>query len=264
MRSRRKDILRRIVLVAIGIIVGSNVYMLNANTVGQNQMPMPFGIGAAVVQSGSMEPAFYTGDLLFVSASKDYGVGDVVVYQQQNVLVVHRVIDISGDGDTVTTKGDANNVADAPFSSSLIKGCVIGRVPAFGYVIDFLKSPIGILVLIGSAIALVELSFRRSVRDGNASGQTGNERYKQDLQDEIDRLKIELGKDDGCEGAGCVDVCDDGGSDACKDGCKDDTDFGASANDAGAITVNDTISDSYTVSVYKGDHTIDRIDDRII
>ncbi len=258
--QRRKDILRRTVLVALGIILGSNIYMLNAKAVGQNQMPMPFGIGAAVVQSGSMEPTYSTGDLLFVRASEDYAYGDVVVYQEQNILVVHRIVDINGD--MVTTKGDANNAADPAFSSSLIKGKVVGCIPAFGYVIDFLKSPLGILVLIGSAVGLVELSFRRKVKKEDEELQAQDAKYIQEVKDEIEKLRIELGKDDiisisecdggwststssgsgsesgSCSGSGCeVGSCEVGGGNASSG---TDSGSGNASNNNGSSINNDS------------------------
>ena len=56
--------------------------------------------------------------------------GDIVVYQSGSMLVSHRVTEL--DGDTVITKGDANNTEDEPFDRSLIKGKVIGWVPGLG------------------------------------------------------------------------------------------------------------------------------------
>ena len=156
-----KNIIRRVVLIVLGIVLGVSVYNMNASAVGKNDMPMPFGVGCAVVQSGSMEPALSIGDLLFVTQQGDYSVGDVVVYQSENILVVHRIVSISND--TVITKGDANNAADAPFSAQNIKGKVVVSIPVLGYLVDFVKTPLGILLLLIAAIALVELSFRRDV-----------------------------------------------------------------------------------------------------
>lgn len=190
MRNKPKKILRHIVLISLGLLLGVNVYFLNARNIAGNQLPMPFGIGAAVVQSGSMEPTYYTGDLLFVKAQSDYSAGDIVVYQSEGILVVHRVIEI--DGGTVTTQGDANNVPDKPFDASCIKGSVVGRIPGVGYVIDFFKTPLGILLLVGGAVLLVELSFRREKKAEQARKAQRIRR----LRGEIAQLRQELGEDD--------------------------------------------------------------------
>lgn len=156
-----KNIVRRVVLIVLGIVLGVSVYNMNASAVGKNDMPMPFGVGCAVVQSGSMEPALSIGDLLFVTQEDSYSVGDIVVYQSESILVVHRIVVLSDDN--VITKGDANNAADAPFSAQNIKGKVVFSIPLVGYLVDFVKTPLGILLLLIAAIALVELSFRRDV-----------------------------------------------------------------------------------------------------
>lgn len=44
-----------------------------------NQVPMPFGMGVAVVLSGSMESELITNDVIIVRETNDYAVGDVVV-----------------------------------------------------------------------------------------------------------------------------------------------------------------------------------------
>ena len=46
------DLTRRVVLVLLGIVLGVNVYLANAQRLVGNQLPMPFGYGAAMVLSG--------------------------------------------------------------------------------------------------------------------------------------------------------------------------------------------------------------------
>ncbi len=188
MSKTAKNILRRAILVVLGLVLGVNVYVLNANTVAQNALPMPFGIGCAVVQSGSMEPTYHKGDLLFVKEQESYEVGDVVVYQSQSLLVVHRII--ATYDNEVVTQGDANNTSDAPFNTSSIKGSVIGCIPGVGYVVDFMKTPIGIFLLLAVALLLIELSFRKEKRTPKTDEQAL--RLEQ-IKAEIARLKGELG-----------------------------------------------------------------------
>jgi signal peptidase I len=50
-----------------------------------------------VVLSGSMEPAFYRGDLLFLSMPNErFRVGDITVYKmpQADIPIVHRVLEV--------------------------------------------------------------------------------------------------------------------------------------------------------------------------
>ncbi len=187
--SRKKTILRRLVLIFLSLLLGINMYLLNAQNVTGNQMPMPFGIGSAVVQSGSMEPTYSIGDLLFVKAQPDYAVGDIVVYQYEGILVVHRII--ATDGNTVTTQGDANNAPDEPFSVTHIKGVVVGRISGVGYAIDFMKTPLGIILIIGCAVMMIELSIRQ---DKRAEDEDEKALQIHRLQEEIAQVKQELSK----------------------------------------------------------------------
>ncbi len=170
---------RRLALAVLGIILGVNAYLANARGLAGNQMPMPFGFGAAVVLSGSMEPALGINDVIIVRETDHYEVGDVVVYQSGDTLIVHRVIAM--DGETVVTQGDANNVADAPIEISVIKGKVIAHAPGLGLAVNAVKTPVGILLLLAAAFAMTELSFRRE--------KDRDEKELEAIKAEIRRLK---------------------------------------------------------------------------
>ncbi len=178
-------VVRYLILGILAAIIGMNVFALNASRLAGNAVPMPFGFGASVVLSGSMEPALSVGDLLIVREQDDYGIGDIVVYQSGSTPVVHRITDISGE--TVTTRGDANNVHDEPFPISMVKGEVIAVIPFVGSLIWALKSPAGIVVTLAAAVLLVELSFR--------SGKAEKEEEKEKLKAEIRALMEELKED---------------------------------------------------------------------
>lgn len=113
-----------------------------------------------VVLSGSMEPAFYRGDLLFLtnSASQRYKVGDITVYKipGADIPIVHRVLEthdvVSKEKGLVAasplaqrqlllTKGDNNHIDDLELYQGLewlerrhIVGKVRGFLPYVGYV----------------------------------------------------------------------------------------------------------------------------------
>ena len=176
-----KNLLRILLLTICGAVLGINVYMTNASKLLGEKMPMPFGFGAAVVLSGSMEPTFSTGDLILVREAPTYGIDDIVVYQEGRTLVVHRIVDMA-DG-TVTTKGDANNASDEPIELSAIRGRVLFHIPGAGNVVSFLKSPVGTILVIVAAIALVEIPRRRE--------QKQDDEERQKLLEEIKKLKDE-------------------------------------------------------------------------
>lgn len=180
-KVKQNAIWRHILLVICGLLLGINIYFVNANNLLGNKLPMPFGYGAAVVLSGSMEPTFSKDDLIIVKKKDSFDIGDIVVYQSNNSLVVHRVV--SMDGDMVVTKGDANNIEDASFDKSAIKGVVIGCIPSLGIVVNAIKTPAGTVVVLLCAFLLTELSFRKQ--------KASDDKRIEDIKAEIRRLKEE-------------------------------------------------------------------------
>lgn len=176
-----KALLRLIPLAVISAAVGLRLYLWNANNLVGNAMPMPFGYGASIVLSGSMEPVLSVDDLVLVRKQDSYQTGDVVVYQDGSILVIHRIISV--DGETVITQGDANNMADEPVMIADIKGRMIGYIPQVGGVVRFLQTPGGFLLLLAAAVVLFELPYYQ------ARKKSDDELQK--IKEEIRRLKGE-------------------------------------------------------------------------
>lgn len=171
LNSRIKTILRTALLSIAALIVGLNVYSLNASRLAGDLVPMPMGVGATVVLSGSMEPTLSTGDLLIIAKQDSYQVDDVVVFQANRMAVVHRIVELyekpvqGEDGEEIQqmaiTQGDANNTPDDPIQVSQIKGTVVFRLPIVGYLINMIKTPIGTILILALAIFLLERSFHK-------------------------------------------------------------------------------------------------------
>jgi len=103
-----------------------------------------------VVLSGSMEPAFYRGDLLFLTNPRNtpYTVGDITVYKipGADIPIVHRVTETHQTGpdairQSLLTKGDNNHLDDIELYQGMkwlerkhIVGKVVGFLPYIGYV----------------------------------------------------------------------------------------------------------------------------------
>ena len=103
---------------------------------------------AKIVVTDSMAPALRAGDMVLLQPIKDIITpGMVVAYDLQDKLITHRVVDVVGD--MLVTKGDNNQEVDpwrVPFSS--VVGVPNVRIPYAGYLLDFVKSPMGFLLLI--------------------------------------------------------------------------------------------------------------------
>jgi len=147
----------------IGMIVSSALMIWNGLKVLTNsESPI------VVVLSGSMEPAFHRGDLLFLTNYREepIRVGDIVVFKidGRDIPIVHRVLNLHEKVDgtiKVLTKGDNNRVHDrdlyAPGQLWLEHKDIVGRakgfVPYVGYVTilfnDYPKLKYAVLGVLG-------------------------------------------------------------------------------------------------------------------
>ena len=158
-RFSKKTVFRYIVFSFIGIVLGLFVYTQNAKGLLKDKIPMPFGYGMSVVLSGSMESRLSVDDLVIIKATDNYKVNDIVLFQDGNSRVIHRIIKI--DGDTVTTKGDANNTADEPIQKSQIKGVLVYDIAGLGAVVNIIKQPVSVFIILAAAFLLTEFSYRK-------------------------------------------------------------------------------------------------------
>ena len=119
------------------------------------------------VESSSMAPNIRKGDSVLLSTveSKDLKVGDVVSYRSpadQSVIITHRIIEVEPTWGQIVTKGD--NVArnDKPVAMSAITGKVHYQVAYLGFVLDFLRSPAGLITCVYlPALTIVAMELRR-------------------------------------------------------------------------------------------------------
>ena len=126
------------------------------------------GLQPYVVLSGSMEPTYHVGSLIYVK-SVDYKtlkVGDPITYMvSQDTVVTHRIIEVlvdEEDPNTIRyfTQGDANDVPDG---SSVHYKNIIGKpvfsIPYLGYLSNYIQNPPGTYVAIAAGAVLMILVF---------------------------------------------------------------------------------------------------------
>ena len=116
------------------------------------------------VISGSMEPTYSVGDLIYVKevSPNDIKVGTPITFVLNEDLVVatHRVIKVDAENQHFYTKGDANDTADAaPVHYNNVLGVPQFSIPLLGYVSDFIQNPPGMYIAIGSGILLIAVVF---------------------------------------------------------------------------------------------------------
>ena len=126
-----------------------------------------FGLAPYTVLSGSMEPNFHVGSLIYVCEAEpsDLEVGDPITYTLENgTVVTHRIVEILGDPDSPSAsymvKGDANKDIDGtPVPYSRVIGEAVFHIPLLGYLSYYLHTPLGIVLAAAVIVLLIMLTF---------------------------------------------------------------------------------------------------------
>jgi len=104
------------------------------------------------VITGSMSGTIEINDIVIVRITDKFKVNDIITYKSGNDYVTHRVIRIQGD--TIITKGDANNTEDEPITKDLVLGRVVHIFNNVNTWIKVIKTPQVIIALIVGFIAI--------------------------------------------------------------------------------------------------------------
>ena len=125
-----------------------------------------FGLAPYTVLSGSMEPNYHVGSLIYVKDvdPDDLEEGDPITYViGSKTVVTHRIIEvIDDDPDNLKfrTKGDNNDDPDGtPISEHDIIGKPVFTIPLIGYVVYFVQRPPWNAIAIGILALLLCLTF---------------------------------------------------------------------------------------------------------
>lgn len=122
-----------------------------------------FGFQVFAVLSGSMEPAYHVGSLIYVKPSDEIQVGDPITFRlSDDMVATHRVVEVLEEDGSLSyrTKGDAN---EDPDGRAVPAADVIGvprfTIPYLGYVADFIQHPPGSYLAIAGGAVLLLLVF---------------------------------------------------------------------------------------------------------
>ena len=152
---------RRIYATVTWVLIGA-VILLAMLVVGVRIV----GLTPYAVISGSMEPAYPVGSLLYIQKTDATALqaGDPVTYRMSGgQIVTHRVIEVVEDpvmGRCYRTQGDANDTADGPLlSPSSVIGKPVACIPMLGYVSFYIQNPPGTYVAMAAVFALLGLTM---------------------------------------------------------------------------------------------------------
>ena len=134
-------------------------------------IPSLFGYMPYVVLSGSMEPVYPVGSLIYVAPvdANSLKPGDAITFDRNDAVVTHQVYEVNADSKTVMTQGVANVDSDGsimhdvePVSFSQVLGTPVFCIPYLGYVNVFCTTMPGILIVALVALALIAASYATS------------------------------------------------------------------------------------------------------
>ncbi len=180
--------------ILVCVVVLAAVFLMGSRLVG-------FRVFNIV--SGSMEPQYSVGDLIYVQEVDPASVkpGDVITFVLNEDLVVatHRVTRIDAEKQRFYTKGDANETEDggSVHFKNLI-GVPRFKIPGLGYVSDFIQKAPGMYVTIAAVAVLLLLAFlpdltrKKPVPKEDPVAMEENARLKAELE----ALKAQLERKD--------------------------------------------------------------------
>lgn len=154
-----KKIYNRITAVLVAIVAVTAILLAGARLAG---------LKVFCVLSGSMEPVYPVGSLIYVKKVDPYKlkIGDVITFMlDEEAVATHRIVEVIPDQNNPAvvrfrTKGDANAAADgALVHYKNVIGCPVFAIPKLGYVAGYIQSPPGIYIAIAAGAILLLLVF---------------------------------------------------------------------------------------------------------
>ena len=174
--------------VIVVIVVLCAVFLMGSRLLGYQ---------CYTVISGSMQPKYMVGDLLYVKAVafEDIQVGDDITFVLNDELVVatHQVIRIDAEKQRFYTKGIANEIEDSePVHYKNVIGVPQFHIPKLGYVSDFVQNPPGMYITIAAGAVLLILVFLPDMLPRKKEIDPAASEENEKLKAELEALKAQL------------------------------------------------------------------------
>lgn len=159
MKSNLKKMLNSLTTIIVVMVVILAIMLVGVRL---------FGLQVFSVLSGSMEPEYPVGSLIYVKKVdyKELKVGDPITFLlDKDTVATHRIIEVLIDEEDPSTiryftQGDANGIPDAKsVHYKNIIGTPVFMIPYMGYVSNYIQNPPGMYVAISAGAILLLLVF---------------------------------------------------------------------------------------------------------
>lgn len=147
------------------------------------------GLQVFTVLSGSMEPTYHTGSLLYVK-SVDYTEiepGQVITFLlDEDTVATHRVVEVVPDEEDpqvlrYRTKGDANDAEDGSLVHyKNVIGSPVFSIPYMGYFANYIQNPPGTYIAISAGAFLLLLVFLPDLLFDDADSKKDKKKKKEE------------------------------------------------------------------------------------
>ena len=178
----------------VSLVVITAIFLMGSRVVGYRVFN---------IVSGSMEPAYSVGDLIYVKEVDPATIvpGDVITFVLNEDLVVatHRVVRVDAEKQRFYTKGDANETEDGtPVHYNNVIGIPQFAIPGLGYVSDFIQHPPGSYITIAAVAILLILTFAPDFMQKKPAVAKLSETEEENarLKAELEALKSQLEAED--------------------------------------------------------------------
>ena len=144
-----------------------------------------FGLQVFTVLSGSMEPTYHTGSLIYVKKVDPYTIrsGQVITFMlDENTVATHRVVGVVPDEEDPSvirfrTKGDANENEDGGLVHyKNVIGTPVFTIPGLGFVANYIQHPPGMYIAIAAGAILLLLTFLPDLFASEEKSETAGEK----------------------------------------------------------------------------------------
>ena len=140
-------------------------------------LPKLLGMTPLAVLSGSMEPTYHVGSLVYVKDADpaEVQVGDPITFKiSDDTMVTHRVVAIDTEAQTFQTKGDANdNVDGGAVAYQNLVGKPVFTIPYMGYLAVYANTTTGMIVMVTVILVILILTFLPDflMKDNDSKGE---------------------------------------------------------------------------------------------
>ena len=178
MNKSLKKIWNTVSTVLVALVVILALLLVGARVVG---------LQVFTVLSGSMEPTYHTGSLIYVKKVDPYTIkeGQPITFMlDENTVATHRVVGIVPDEEDPTvirfrTKGDANDAEDGGLVHyKNVLGTPVFTVPYMGYFANYIQNPPGKYLAISAGAIVLIMVFLPELFDSDEDAANKKRRKK--------------------------------------------------------------------------------------